>query len=224
MFNSIYSSSVTPARFFLMAAVTLLAGLLYALVMSLCVRSSKRFFLVVSIIPLIVASVICFVNGSIGAGVAVGGAFGLIRFRSAPGSADEIAAILAAMGAGFAFGMGYLGYGVVLLAALGLVYLLLSRLNLFERRGESEDKLLRVTIPEALEYTGAFDGVFERYLTKAESVGVKTTGMGSLFRLSYRIRMKDGAEEKAFIDALRTRNGNLEIAVLPWTEQQPGQL
>ncbi len=224
MFNSIYSSSVTPARFFLMAAVTLLAGLLYALVMSLCVRSSKRFFLVVSIIPLIVASVICFVNGSIGAGVAVGGAFGLIRFRSAPGSADEIAAILAAMGAGIAFGMGYLGYGVVLLAALGLVYLLLSRLNLFERRGESEDKLLRVTIPEALEYTGAFDGVFERYLTKAESVGVKTTGMGSLFRLSYRIRMKDGAEEKAFIDALRTRNGNLEIAVLPWTEQQPGQL
>ena len=224
MFNSIYSSSVTPARFFLMAAVTLLAGLLYALVMSLCVRSSKRFFLVVSIIPLIVASVICFVNGSIGAGVAVGGAFGLIRFRSAPGSADEIAAILAAMGAGIAFGMGYLGYGVVLLAALGLVYLLLSRLNLFERRGESGDKLLRVTIPEALEYTGAFDGVFERYLTKAESVGVKTTGMGSLFRLSYRIRMKDGAEEKAFIDALRTRNGNLEIAVLPWTEQQPGQL
>ena len=224
MFNSIYSSSVTPARFFLMAAVTMLAGLLYALVMSLCVRSSKRFFLVVSIIPLIVASVICFVNGSIGAGVAVGGAFGLIRFRSAPGSADEIAAILAAMGAGIAFGMGYLGYGVVLLAALGLVYLLLSRLNLFERRGESEDKLLRVTIPEALEYTGAFDGVFERYLTKAESVGVKTTGMGSLFRLSYRIRMKDGAEEKAFIDALRTRNGNLEIAVLPWTEQQPGQL
>ena len=224
MFNSIYSSSVTPARFFLMAAVTLLAGLLYALVMSLCVRSSKRFVLVVSIIPLIVASVICFVNGSIGAGVAVGGAFGLIRFRSAPGSADEIAAILAAMGAGIAFGMGYLGYGVVLLAALGLVYLLLSRLNLFERRGESEDKLLRVTIPEALEYTGAFDGVFERYLTKAESVGVKTTGMGSLFRLSYRIRMKDGAEEKAFIDALRTRNGNLEIAVLPWTEQQPGQL
>ena len=205
MFNSIYSSSVTPARFFLMAAVTLLAGLLYALVMSLCVRSSKRFFLVVSIIPLIVASVICFVNGSIGAGVAVGGAFGLIRFRSAPGSADEIAAILAAMGAGIAF-------------------VLLSRLNLFERRGESEDKLLRVTIPEALEYTGAFDGVFERYLTKAESVGVKTTGMGSLFRLSYRIRMKDGAEEKAFIDALRTRNGNLEIAVLPWTEQQPGQL
>ena len=224
MFNSIYGTSVTPARFFLMAAAALIAGLLYALVMSRCVRSSKRFFLVVSIVPLVVASVICFVNGSIGAGVAVGGAFGLIRFRSAPGTADEIAAILAAMGAGIAFGMGYLGYGVVLLAALGLAYLLLSRLSLFERRGEGDDKLLRVTIPEALEYTGAFDGVFARYLTKAESVGVKTTGMGSMFRLSYRIRMKDAAEEKAFIDALRTRNGNLEISVLPWAEQQTSQL
>lgn len=224
MFNSIYSSSAEPAQFFLMAAVTLLAGLLYSLVMSLCVRSSKRFFLVVSIIPLVVASVILFVNGSIGAGVAVGGAFGLIRFRSAPGSADEIAAILAAMGAGIAFGMGYLGYGVVLLAAVSLFYLLLSRLKLFERRGEEEDRLLRVTIPESLEYTGAFDGVFERYLTKAESVGVKTTGMGSLFRLSFRIRLKDAAEEKALIDALRCRNGNLEISLLPWTEQQTSQL
>ena len=223
MFNSIYGTSVTPAQFFLMAAVTLFAGLLYALVMSLCVRSSKRFFIVVSMIPLVVASVICFVNGSIGAGVAVGGAFGLIRFRSAPGSADEIAAILAAMGAGIAFGMGYLGYGVVLLAVLGLFFLLLSRLPLFMRRG-GDDRLLRVTIPEALEYTGAFDGVFERYLAKAESVGVKTTGMGSMFRLSYRIRMKDDAEEKAFIDALRCRNGNLEISLLPWAEQQTNQL
>lgn len=219
MFNSIYSSSPTPAQFFLMAAVTLVSGLVYALIMSRCVRSSKRFFLVVSIIPLVVASVICFVNGSIGAGVAVGGAFGLIRFRSAPGTADEIAAILAAMGAGIAFGMGYLAYGVVLLAALGLVYLLLSRLSLFERRSGEGEKLLRITIPEALEYTGAFDGIFSRYLTKAENVGVKTTGMGSMFRLSYRIALRDEAEEKAFIDELRTRNGNLEISILPWSEQ-----
>ena len=224
MFNSVYSASVTPAQFFLTAAVTLLAGVLYAAVMSRCVRSTKRFFLVVSIIPLVVASVICFVNGSIGAGVAVGGAFGLIRFRSAPGSADEIAAILAAMGAGIAFGMGYLAYGVVLLAVLGGVYFLLSRLSLFERRGDPGEKLLKITIPEALEYSGAFDGIFERYLTAAESVGVKTTGMGSMFRLSYRIRMKDAAQEKAFIDELRTRNGNLEISVLPWAEQQMSQL
>ena len=113
MFDSIYSATVTPAQFFLMAGVTLLTGIIYAWVMSFCIRSTKRFFLVTSLIPFIVAAVITFVNGNIGAGVAVGGAFGLIRFRSAPGSADEIAAILVAMGAGIAFGMGYLAYAGV---------------------------------------------------------------------------------------------------------------
>ena len=81
------------------------------------------------------------------------------------------------------------------------------------------DRLLRITVPETLEYSGAFDDAFDRYLKKAENTGVKTTGMGSMFRLSYKIRMKDPAEEKAFIDELRTRNGNLEISILPYTEQ-----
>ena len=214
MFESIYSITVTPAQFFLMSGVTLLAGVIYAWVMSFCIRSAKRFFLVISLIPFIVASVITFVNGNIGAGVAVGGAFGLIRFRSAPGSADEIAAILVAMGAGIAFGMGYLAYGVIILICLAAIYFLLGKTPLFERGSLSVDRLLRVTIPESLEYAGAFDEVFARYLTKAESDGVKTTGMGSMFRLSF------PAEEKAFIDELRTRNGNLELAVLPYAEKQ----
>lgn len=220
MFYSIYSATVAPAQFFLMAAVTLLAGVVYAWVMSFCIRSTKRFFLVTALIPFIVASVITFVNGNIGAGVAVGGAFGLIRFRSAPGSADEIAAILMAMGSGIAFGMGYLAYGVIILIALALIYLLLSKLHFFEHRSMSAERLLRITIPEALEYEGTFDEIFARYLASAENAGVKTTGMGSMFRLSFRIRMKDPAEEKAFIDELRTRNGNLEIAILPYVEKQ----
>ncbi|MBQ7473129.1 MAG: DUF4956 domain-containing protein [Oscillospiraceae bacterium] len=224
MFESVYTSSVSPAAVALMAAVTLIAGVTYAWIMSFSLRSSKRFFLVVSLLPLVVASVICFVSGSIGAGVAVGGAFGLIRFRSAPGSADEIAAILIAMGAGIAFGMGYLGYGAALLLGLAAVYWLLGRLGIFEHGAVAEDSLLRITIPESLEYAGAFDDIFAYYLTHAESAGVKTTGMGSMFRLSYKIRMKDPAQEKAFIDALRTRNANLEISVLPCSEEQPGQL
>ena len=223
MFDSVYSATVTPAQFFLMAGVTLLTGVVYAWVMSFCIRSTKRFFLVVSLIPFVVAAVITFVNGNIGAGVAVGGAFGLIRFRSAPGSADEIAAILVAMGAGIAFGMGYLAYGAVILVFLALVYLLLGRTRLFEHKAAAADLLLRITIPESLEYNGTFDEIFDRYLTKSEKAGAKTTGMGSMFRLSYKIRMKDPAEEKAFLDALRTKNGNLEIAILPDTEQ-PGQL
>ena len=220
MFASIYSAVVAPGQFFLMAGVALVTGLLYAWLMSWRVRSTRRFFLVCALIPFVVGAVITFVNGNIGAGVAIGGAFSLIRFRSAQGSAEEIAAILAAMGSGIAFGMGYLGYGVVILLGLALVYLLLSGANLFTHRGQDADQLLRITIPEALEYNGVFDGTFARYLKRAESVGVKTTGMGSMFRLSYRVQMKDPGEEKAFLDELRTLNGNLEISLLPWAEPQ----
>ena len=219
MFDSIYSSTVTPAQFFLMAAAALISGFVYAWLMSFRVRSTKRFFMVVALIPFVVSAVITFVSGNIGAGVAIGGAFGLIRFRSAQGSADEIAAILVTMGSGIAFGMGYLAYGAIILLGMALLFGLLSRAQLFEHKGMAEDKLLRVTIPETLEYNEVFDDAFDRYLKKAEPSGVKTTGMGSMFRLSYKICMKDPAEEKAFIDELRTRNGNLEISILPWTEQ-----
>ena len=220
MFDSIYSSSVTAAQFFLMAGVSVVSGVLYAFLMARRVRSTKRFFIVVSLLPFVVGSVITFVNGNIGAGVAIGGAFGLIRFRSAQGSADEIAAILIAMGAGIAFGMGYLAYGVIILLALGLLYFLFSHLKLFDSKRASEERLLKVTVPESLEYTDMFDDVFAQYLKSVERIGVKTTGMGSMFRLSFLIRMKDPKQEKSFIDAIRVRNGNLEISLLPYSEQQ----
>lgn len=220
MFTSIYSSFVTAAEFFLMAAVAILCGAVYAWIMARRVRATKRFFIVVAMIPFIVGAVITFVNGNIGTGVAIGGAFSLIRFRSAPGLADEIAAILAAMGAGIAFGMGYLAYGVIILLTLALLYLLFSSLNLFESQPLQAERILKVTVPESLEYTDMFDDLFARYLKSAERLGVKTTGMGSMFRLSFLVRLKDAKEEKAFIDALRTRNGNLEISLLPYSEQQ----
>jgi len=223
MFDSIYSTTVTPGEFFLMAAVTLVAGLIYSWIISFRVRSTRRFYLVTTLLPLMVASVITFVNGNIGAGVAIGGAFGLIRFRSAQGSSEEIASILIAMASGIAFGMGYLGYGVCILIGLAVLYFLIAALPIFDHKSVGADRLLKVTIPESLEYNGAFDDVFAHYLRKAESVGVKTTGMGSMFRLSYKIQMKDMSEEKAFIDELRTRNGNLEISILPYTETS-GQL
>ena len=220
MFDSIYSTTVTPAQFFIMTAVALITGFLYSWIMSFRIRSTKRFFIVTAMIPFIVAAVITFVNGNIGAGVAIGGAFSLIRFRSAQGSADEIAAILVAMGSGIAFGMGYIGYGVVILLCLGVIFFLLSYVPLFDHKKMAEDQLLRITIPESLEYNGTFDEIFDHYLKKVENEGVKTTGMGSMFRLSYKVQMKDSSEEKAFIDELRTKNGNLEVALLPYTEVQ----
>ena len=220
MFNSIYTSTVTPSQFFLMAGAALVSGLVYAWIMSFRIRSAKRFFMVAALIPFVVGAVITFVNGNIGAGVAIGGAFSLIRFRSAQGSADEIAAILIAMGSGIAFGMGYLGYGVIILLGLAGLFLLLGSVSIFEHRTMAQDQLLKITIPESLQYNGSFDEIFARYLKKAENAGVKTTGMGSMFRLSYKVQMKDPAEEKAFIDELRTKNGNLEIALLPYAETQ----
>lgn len=220
MFDSIYTSIVTPSQFFIMAAASLATGFLYSWMMSFRVRSTKRFFTVTAMIPFVVAAVITFVNGNIGAGVAIGGAFSLIRFRSAQGSADEIASILVAMGSGIAFGMGYIAYGVIILLAMAVIFLLLSFVNLFDHKGMAADQLLRITIPESLEYNGTFDDIFAHYLKKVENAGVKTTGMGSMFRLSYKVQMKDPSEEKAFIDELRTKNGNLEVALLPYTETQ----
>lgn len=220
MFDSIYTTAVTPTQFFLMAVSALVTGFLFAWIMSFRIRSTKRFFIVAALIPFVVAAVITFVNGNIGAGVAIGGAFGLIRFRSAQGSADEIAAILIAMGSGIAFGMGYIGYGIVILVLLAVLFLLLSAVSVFEHKGMASDQLLRITIPESLEYNGTFDEIFSHYLDRVENAGVKTTGMGSMFRLSFKVRMKNPAEEKSFIDEIRTKNGNLEVALLPYTETQ----
>ena len=187
--------------------------------MSLKVESTKRFFLVSAILPFSTATVITFVSGSIGAGIAMGGTFGLIRFRSAQGSADELATILIAMSAGIAFGMGYMVYGVAILLGLAALYNLFAVLPIFESVGP-KDKLLRITIPESLNYYNVFDDLFDKYLSKHESQGVKTVAMGSMFRLTFKIRMKDAQYEKDFLDELRMRNGNLEVALLPYAEQQ----
>lgn len=220
MFDSIYTSSaVSAAQFFTMAGVSLVAGLVFALMMSLRVRSTKRFFAVATLLPFVVASVITFVNGNIGAGVAIGGAFALIRFRSAQGTSDEIATVLIAMASGIAFGMGYLGYGAVILISLGALFFLLSLSPLFEKKTGGRERLLRITIPESLDYLDVFDDTFRRYLKSHENVGVKTTGMGSMFRLSFKVVMKNEDEQKEFIDELRTKNGNLEIALTPYADE-----
>ena len=221
LFNPVIpSTGITPAIFTILVLVSLVLGALISLIHTFRNDYTKSFIMTLAILPAVVCVVILMVNGNIGAGVAIGGAFGLIRFRSAQGSADEIAAILVAMGSGIAFGMGYLAYGVIILLFLGALFLLLGSMSIFEHKNMAEDRLLRITIPESLEYNGTFDEIFAHYLKRVENAGVKTTGMGSMFRLSYKVQMKNPAEEKAFIDELRTKNGNLEISVLPYTETQ----
>ena len=221
MFDSIYNNTNlnSVSQFFIMAAVAIVSGLLFAFILSFRVRSTRRFFIVNAILPFVVGAMISFVNGNLGVAVAIGGAFALIRFRSAPGSADEIASIFITMAAGVAFGMGYLAYGAIILVGVGLLYDLLTILSIFDHKNKNEEKMLRITIPESLDYTDVFKNTFDKYTKVALPIGVKTTGMGSMFRLSFKIIMKNQNEEKAFIDELRTLNGNLEIQILPLEEK-----
>lgn len=220
MFSSIFQNESinSVGQFFIMIAVALISGLLFSWILSFKVRSTKRFFIVNSILPLVVGAILSFVNGNLGLSVAIGGAFALVRFRSAPGSADEIASIFITMAGGVAFGMGYLAYGSILLIGLGLIYVILSMTNIFEHKSYKEEKLLKITIPESLDYQNVFDSVFNSYLKDVENVGVKTTAMGSMYKLSYRIKMKDDKDEKEMIDDLRILNGNLEIQITPYVE------
>ena len=157
--------------------------------------------------------VIMMVNGNIGAGVAVAGAFSLVRFRSVPGTAREIAALFLAMGAGLIAGMGYLAYALLFTVILGGICMLYTGLDFGTSKKAALYKTLHITIPEDLDYTGVFENIFPRYASSWEMVQVKTTNMCSLFRLTYNICLRSAQAEKELIDKLRCRNGNLEISV-----------
>jgi uncharacterized membrane protein YhiD involved in acid resistance len=153
------------------------------------------------------------VNGNVGTGVAVAGAFSLVRFRSIPGSAREISALFVAMGAGLIAGMGYLGFAFLFTLVLCAMYLIYTVLNFGNDKKNELNKTLRITIPEDLNYTEVFEDIFDELTTKKELVQVKTTNMGSLFKLTYNLTLKNAATEKELIDKLRCHNGNLEIAI-----------
>ncbi len=172
-------------------------------------RSSKSFAVTLALLPAIVQMVIMLVNGNLGAGVAVMGAFSLVRFRSVPGTAREIGSLFLAMAVGLATGMGYLAIAAVFV----LIVVLMGLLYTVTRFGEQkrEEKQLKITIPEGLDYSGVFDDLFERFTEKWELVQVRTIHMGSLYRLDYRVVLKDKGTEKQFLDEIRCRNGNLEI-------------
>jgi hypothetical protein len=148
------------------------------------------------------------VNGNVGTGVAVMGAFSLVRFRSAPGRAKDISAIFLAMTAGLACGAGYPVLAIIFTAVVSAVMVIISFIPMGRRTMN-----LSITIPESLNFAGAFDVIFEKYTRSCNLVRTKTTNMGSLYRLTYRVELRDKALIKDFIDELRARNGNLEISL-----------
>lgn len=211
IFQSTTESTLSVINFIICIFTSLGIGGFLTWACSYKTKLSKSFKVSIALIPAVVAVVIMMVNGNIGAGLAVAGAFSLVRFRSAPGNGRDIATIFLAMGAGLITGMGYLGYAVLYTLLMGAVMLVINSKVL--AKNKSAEKVLRITIPEDLDYDQLFDEVFDKYADNVESVSVKTANMGSLYKLKYNIILKDASKEKEMIDALRCRNGNLEIAL-----------
>ena len=210
MLNSIISGTgITVSAFFLCTAVSLLLGLGAAALSMYKAKYTRSFVVTLAVLPAMVQLIIMMVNGNIGAGVAVAGAFGLIRFRSAPGSAREIGLVFLATAIGLATGMGYVVIAAVFFAVIAAFSLLLTAVGF--GAGAAEERELRITIPENLDYDDLFDDLFAQYTRSAELDRVKTANMGTLYELSYKIVLRDAGQTKAFLDALRTRNGNLTI-------------
>ncbi|MBQ3491044.1 MAG: DUF4956 domain-containing protein [Oscillospiraceae bacterium] len=213
LFDSDLTARISVANFLLCLGVSLVIGLLLAFAYMYRTRYTKSFVVTLALLPAVVCVVIMMVNGNVGAGVAVAGAFSLVRFRSVPGTAKEICTLFLAMGAGLIAGMGYLGFAVLFAALMGLVFVLYNRLDFGAKKNAATFKVLTVTIPEDLDYTGIFDDVFAQFTTSCDLISVKSTNMGSLFRLTYNVMLRDHAREKEMIDKIRCRNGNLEISL-----------
>lgn len=213
IFDSDSATVITVPDFLLCIGVSLLIGIFLAVVYTYKSRYTRSFVMTLAILPSVVCAVIMMVNGNIGTGVAVAGAFSLVRFRSAPGTAKEIGTLFLAMAAGLIAGMGYLAYAVLFSVILGIIMLVYQKVGLGALKHGDRDKILRITIPEDLDYSHVFDDLMEQYTTAFEVVSVKTVNMGSMFKLTYRLVLKDINGEKAFLDALRCRNGNLEISM-----------
>ncbi len=209
MLESILESGLNISTFLICTAASLALGLGIALVSMYRTPHSKGLAVTLAVLPAVVQLVIMLVNGNLGAGVAVAGAFSLVRFRSAPGTAREIGAIFLGMAIGLATGMGYVLLAVLAFVIIGGAMLLLSALHFGGGRGG--ERILKITIPENLDYDGLFDDLFAQYASSCSLERVKTSNMGTLYELEYRITLRGETPPKAFLDALRCRNGNLNI-------------
>ncbi len=209
MLSSVITDTFSIGSFLICMVASILLGAVLAWGHSRFNNSSKGFIITIAILPAIVQMVILLVNGNIGTGIAVMGAFSLVRFRSIPGNAKEIATIFMSMAIGLATGTGYLVFAVIFVILVGGVMMLYHATSFGESK--QNQKELKITLPEGLDYMEIFNDLFDDYTVKHELIRVRTSNMGSLYKLQYLITLKDTAKEKSFLDELRSRNGNLEI-------------
>jgi hypothetical protein len=204
-------TGLTISSFFICFVASLILGLVVSCVHMYKSHSSQSFILTLALLPTMVAIVILMVNGNVGTGVAVAGAFSLTRFRSQPGTGREIGSIFFAMMVGLCCGTGYIAIGVVSVVIISVIIVLLLSLGYGKKK--SQAKVLSVVIPENLDYSDIFDDLFETYAKEVELTKVKTCNMGSMYKLRYEITLKEPKTEKKLIDEIRTRNGNLEVMI-----------
>ncbi|MGH1632462.1 DUF4956 domain-containing protein [Enterococcus casseliflavus] len=215
MLSSLFSGDTSTLEWrslLICLAASLLLGILVAAIHMIRNVYTKNFVITLAVLPILVQSVIMLVNGNLGTGVAILGAFSLIRFRSVPGGSREITSVFWSMGIGLATGMGYVGYVVIFSIIVALFLTLLYTVPFGDRQATSEREL-KVTIPEDLDYPQLFDDLFEKYTHSAKLTSVRTTTMGSLYELRYQLLLKDQAQEKQIIDEVRVRNGNLPVVL-----------
>ena len=204
-----FSSYISILEFVICTATSMILGVVIALIHMYKNKYSKHFIQTLVILPAIIQVVIMLVNGNLGTGVAVMGAFSLVRFRSVPGNSREIGSIFFAMAAGLAAGTGYIAIAVLIVVCIGAIMMLLLTLNFGE--GKTASKVLKITLPENLNYEGMFDDILTEYTKTYRLVKVRTVNMGSLFELQYEMEMLKDKSEKELIDEVRCRNGNLTV-------------
>lgn len=211
LFESVISAEegITAQSFLICIGAALLCGVICAFSASIKAHTTKSFLTSLILLPMIVSTVITMVNGNIGTGVAVMGAFSLVRFRSVPGKAKDIVAIFLSMTSGLACAGGYVAIALIFTLIVSAVMLLLS----FIPFGDDKTLELQITVPESLCFADAFEDILKKYTNRCRLTRTKTSNMGSLFKLFYKIELKDRKQMQAFIDELRCRNGNLEISI-----------
>lgn len=212
MFNSIISSEgLTLESACICVISSIILGVIISFVHMKSAKYSKNFIITLAILPILVATVMIMVNGNLGTGVAIAGAFSLVRFRSMQGNSREIISVFWAMAIGIAIGMGQIVFAAMVTMVVGILLLLFYVTKFGEGRGSL--KVLDILVPENLEYDTMFNEVFNKYVDSYELLRVKTTNLGSLYELRYNINIKKDMKEKDLIDELRVRNGNLKICI-----------
>ncbi len=211
MFDSVINGGLDLKSAIICIITAIVLGLIISIVHMKSSRYSKNYVVTLAILPILVSTVMIMVNGNLGTGIAIAGAFSLVRFRSMPGNSKEIISVFFAMTIGIAIGAGYVVFATIITIVVSLMIIVFYLTNFGEDKNRY--KTLDIVVPESLDYDCVFEEILNKYTNKYELVRIKTTNLGSLYELRYDITLKDGVKEKEFIDCIRVRNGNLKVCI-----------